>query len=263
MRWGLRGRGLAGRGSQGEGIPWEGSECGGRGQGRKENFPSLWKRGARRGGARVCVDHGLGVWRGHESGDLAPDSKPWPCWRFEDRACSRAVCSCISEHKISTHEATLTQETTEPISQWGKGTRLQKKPRECPWLLGPHSCRCGRHRAVSSEEDGLSPHRATWPGSGHGTLLLLPCGPETPEHRVPGVSPPSVSRPPEKHRDGLRPTFRHEQPCPGKASSTRVPAVRFRVLLPAPAESPWDAEGARWVSASPGAPRGRIRAHCV
>lgn len=162
LHWGEGGGvGLRGQG-QGEGIPWEGSECGGRRSGMEGNLPSSWKRGARRrGGAGVRVDHGRRVWRERESGDLAPDSKPCPGFRFQDRACSRAISGYISEHKRSTHEATLTQEMTEAISQQGKGTRLQKKPRGRPWLLGPCSCRCGRLPAASSEEDGLSPPRAT------------------------------------------------------------------------------------------------------
>lgn len=82
-------------------------ERGGRRSGTVGKLPFIVEARACRGGARVCVDHGLGVWRGHESGDLAPDSKPWPGWRVEDRACSRAVCGRISEHKISTREATL------------------------------------------------------------------------------------------------------------------------------------------------------------
>lgn len=78
------------------------------------------------------MNRSWGGWGWRQPGDLSPDSEPCPGSRFEDAACSRAVSGYISKQKINMHEATLTQEMTEPINTWGKETQLQKKPEYCP-----------------------------------------------------------------------------------------------------------------------------------
>lgn len=74
------------------------------------------------------MNRSCGDWRWRQPGDLSPDREPCPGSCFEGAARSRAVSGYISKQKINIHEATLTQEMTEPISTWGKETQLQKKP---------------------------------------------------------------------------------------------------------------------------------------